>query len=58
MFVWNPFSQKALAQLQGHTSSVTMVLANDANNQILSLDNNKTVKESSVGPERGVEQQR
>lgn len=44
MFLWNPFSQKPLAQLLGHSSSVQQVMVNDRDNQIISLGSDKVVK--------------
>ena len=34
IILWNPFSQKPLAQLNGHPTSVQQVLVNDKDNQV------------------------
>jgi WD40 repeat protein len=44
IILWNPFSQRPLAQLTGHATSVQQVLVNDKDNQIISLGSDKTVK--------------
>ncbi|MEW5310065.1 MAG: hypothetical protein WDW38_001897 [Sanguina aurantia] len=44
IMLWNPFSQKPLAILTGHTTSVTDVIVNDRDNQIISLAADKTMK--------------
>lgn len=53
IMLWNPFSQKPLATMQGHTSSVMSIVVNDDNNQIISLAADKQIKVRNVVAPRG-----
>jgi WD repeat-containing protein 49 len=42
--LWNPYMKKPMATLLGHASPVVQVVVNDAQNQIISLGSDKTLK--------------
>jgi hypothetical protein len=42
--LWNPFSCKHIAVLQGHNASVLRVAINERDNQIISMSVDKTIK--------------
>lgn len=44
VILWNPFSQKPLATLIGHTAPVLSVIVYDRGNIIISLDSQKVFK--------------
>jgi WD40 repeat protein len=37
IYLWSPYSKSSMATLHGHTASVTEVIANDEENQLISL---------------------
>ena len=55
--LWNPFSCKHIAVLQGHAASVRSVAINERDNQIISMSADKIIKvslDNQVHPSRDV----